>query len=399
MPTSTASAAPRRPLPLSRATLSDVPGHVRVFSYDRKAVTPGIVHIGVGNFHRAHQALYVDRCLHLPGHENWGIVGIGLGIGQEANEKSPRSRRSGRPDTLTEFAPDGSTSSCVIGAIIGDPELNAWIEVNVSFPNSMVDRIAPKVGADTVSLIQELTEIDDRTPVIGETFTQWVVEDKFAAGRPAFEKVGVELRNDVELFEAVKGRLLNASHMMLSYPALMCGYRIVHEAMRDRAIRAYLDTFLERDAMPLVEGPKGLSLNAYKQQILERFSNPAIGDQLERIANNGMAKLPVFLTRTLSMLLERRGLLERIALAFACFEQYLIGKDMKGGSILVSEPHLTAEDHSILDSGDPLAVLRLSMFKTLALADQGHLVDAFIRVRTMLHCNGPLAALDQVARA
>ena len=109
----------------------------------------------------------------------------------------------------------------------------------------------------------------------------------------------MQLRNDVEKFEAIKGRLLNASHMMLSYPALMCGYRLVDEALRQPAIAAYLDAFMDKDVLTLLKGPDGVSPEEYKRQILERFTNPAIGDQLLRIAQNGIAKLPVFLSKTL----------------------------------------------------------------------------------------------------
>jgi mannitol-1-phosphate/altronate dehydrogenase len=124
-----------------------------------------------------------------------------------------------------------------------DATLASWIEEHVSFPNSMVDRIAPSVGPAERARANAQSGVEDETPVIGESFTQWVVEDEFIAGRPAFDQVGVQLRNDVEKFEAIKGRLLNASHMMLSYPAVMCGYRLVDEALRQPAIAAYLDAW------------------------------------------------------------------------------------------------------------------------------------------------------------
>lgn len=499
------SATGAKPIALNMRTLASVPKHVEVFKYRREAITPGIVHIGVGNFHRAHEALYVDRCLHLPGQADWGIVGVGLGKGEQALEKASAIASQDGLYTLTEFSPDGSVSSRVIGSLIHyihapekrdealaamadprtrivsltiteggynideatgeflldtpdvvhdlenpkgpstafgfiveslatrreaghggytvlscdnlrsngcvarkailsfatarDPALADWIAANASFPNSMVDRIAPKVGSETARLVRDLTGIDDRTPVTGESFAQWVLEDKFVAGRPAFEQVGVELREDVELFEAAKGRLINATHSMLAYPALMCGFRIVHEAMRETVIRAYLESFLERDAIPLVEGPPGLSLAAYKQTIIERFSNPAIGDQLERIASNGVAKLPVFLGKTFAMLLEAGGPFERVALGLVCFERYLAGRDMAGAAILVDEPHLSDEDRSLLGSGDPLAVLRLSMFGTLGLAEDDEFVEAFRAARMRLDAEGPLAAIQHAAEA
>ncbi|WP_296747189.1 mannitol dehydrogenase family protein [Mesorhizobium sp.] len=495
----------RERISLTPETISRIHGRASAYGYDRSAVRPGIVHIGVGNFHRAHEALYVDRCLHLPGVSDWGIIGIGLGDSPAASGKARAISQQDGLYSLTEFAPNGTSATQIIGALLRyihaptagadalaaltapstrivsltiteggynideasdafnlanpdvvadlrqpsqprtafgyivealerrraaglagftvlscdnlrsngkvaekailgfagarDPELASWIAANVTFPNSMVDRIAPRVDDATIMQIRDLTGIDDRAPVTAESFTQWVVEDRFVAGRPPLEQVGVELRDDVELFEAVKGRLLNASHMMLSYPALMCGYRLVHDALGDPAIRAYLDGFLERDAMPRVSGPQGLSLAAYKDMVLERFANPAIGDQLERIANNGAAKLPVFLTKTLSMMLAGEASFARVALALACFERYLAGSDLQGGPILVNEPKLTAEDRAILETDDHLAILRLSMFKSLRLADDPRMVEAFEKAHAMIDNGDMLGALEHASRA
>ena len=490
---------------LSNATLVEVPSHVSRFGYDRSRLRPGIVHIGVGNFFRAHEALYVDRCLHLPGQEAWAIVGVGLGDGPGKKEKAEAIRSQDGLYTLTEYSPDGTVSTRVIGSLIEylhapaeteavfdrlaspdtrivsltiteggynidettkefvlaeqsvqhdlthsttpktafgfiveglarrcvnglngltvlscdnlrsngdvartavlafararDATLASWIEEHVSFPNSMVDRIAPSVGRAERARANAQTGVEDETPVIGESFTQWVMEDEFIAGRPAFDQVGVQLRNDVEKFEAIKGRLLNASHMMLSYPALMCGYRLVDEALRQPAIAAYLDAFMDKDVIPLLKGPDGVSLEDYKRQILERFANPAIGDQLLRIAQNGIAKLPVFLSKTLSELLDRGGAFERVALCLACFEHYLHGHDLQGSTFPVDEPHLTTEDKALLQSQDPLAVLKLSPFKALQLFADDVFIKAFLAARKHLASRGPVAALRFAAEA
>ena len=280
-----------------------------------------------------------------------------------------------------------------------DATLASWIEEHVSFPNSMVDRIAPSVGPAERARANAQSGVEDETPVIGESFTQWVVEDEFIAGRPAFDQAGVQLRNDVEKFEAIKGRLLNASHMMLSYPAVMCGYRLVDEALRQPAIAAYLDAFMDKDVIPLLQGPDGVSLEDYKRQVLERFGNPAIGDQLLRIAQNGIAKLPVFLSKTLSGLLDRGGAFERVALCLACFEHYLHGHDLQGSTFPVDEPHLTTEDKALLQSQDPLAVLKLSPFKALQLFADDIFIKAFLAARKHLASRGPVAALRFAAEA
>ncbi|MBB4227985.1 mannitol dehydrogenase family protein [Rhizobium mongolense] len=490
---------------LSEGTLSSISGRVKTPQYDRAKVQPGIVHIGVGNFFRAHEALYVEKCLEMEGQEAWGIVGVGLGDGPDKRAKADAVNSQNGLYTLTEFSPDGSTSIRVIGALLEflhapaspelvlaqlanattkivsltiteggynldeatkefvlsepgvqhdlanpknpktafgyiveslamrrgsgmggftvlscdnlrsngkvartavvsfararDPELAQWIEANVSFPNSMVDRIAPSVGSAEVAKVNALSGIDDRTPVIGEEFSQWVVEDDFVAGRPAFEKVGVELRDDVESFEAMKGRLLNASHMMLSYPALMCGFRIVDEALRERAIVDYLLAFLEKDAIPIVEGPVGVSLDEYKKNIIARFENPAIGDQLLRIANNGAAKLPIFLSKTLGELLNRGGSFERVALCLASFNHYLRGADLNGAPLSVDEPYLTEGDRTLIGSNDPHAVLKLSPFESLRLWENDTFVAVFDRTAARLKNEGAVSSLKQAAEA
>ncbi|PVE50613.1 mannitol dehydrogenase family protein [Rhizobium rhizogenes] len=500
--TGNSTLAAAKPTTLSNETLTKIAAPVRTPRYDRSKVSAGIVHIGVGNFFRAHEALYVEKCLELPGQQTWGIVGVGLGDGADKKAKVEAVNSQDGLYTLTEFAPDGAASVRVVGSLLKflhgpsspkkvleqlaspetkivsltiteggynideatnefvlsnadvqhdlanpqqpktafgfivealaarkssglngftvlscdnlrsngkvakkavvafararSPELAQWIEANVSFPNSMVDRIAPSVGPAEVQKVNQLSGIQDLTPVTGETFSQWVVEDEFIAGRPAFEQVGVELRDDVEMFEAMKGRLLNASHMMLSYPALMCGFRIVDEAMREPAVVDYLSTFLEKDVMPIVEGPRGVDLNEYKRNIIARFENPAIGDTLIRIANNGAAKLPIFLSKSLGIVLGQGGMYERFALCFAAFEQYLKGSDVSGGALSVDEPNLTADDKALLSSSDPLAVMKISAFAPIGLAENEAFVTVFSDMKKRLHRDGAIAALRHV---
>ena len=108
---------------------------------------------------------------------------------------------------------------CLAFAGARDPELARWIDASVTFPNCMVDRITPAVTPADVARLNALTGIDDQLPIFAEDFSQWVVEDRFCAGRPALEQVGVQLTRDVAGYEQVKLRMLNASHSMLSYPA------------------------------------------------------------------------------------------------------------------------------------------------------------------------------------
>jgi mannitol 2-dehydrogenase len=490
---------------LSNETVGRLPNNVSIPAYKRRKISAGIVHIGVGNFHRAHEALYVDRCLHRPGHEGWGIIGVGLGAGEQKAQKARTIKLQDGLYTLIEYAPDQGVQARVIGSLIDylhapsqteavlshlahrdtrivsltiteggynidestgefvasnpaiqhdlanprqsrtafglivealaqrraaglggftilscdnlrgngaiahraikgfamarDEDLAAWIESAVSFPNSMVDRIVPTVGPEEKRRANAFTGIQDAIPVIAESFIQWVVQDNFVAGRPAFDEVGVELRDDVERFEAIKGRLLNASHMMLSYPALMCGFRLVDEALRDPMIAEYLNAFMERDVIPLVDGPDGVSLETYKRQVLERFANSAIGDQLLRIAQDGVAKLPIFLSKTLIQLLRRGGSFDRVAFCLASFERYLSGQGFNGATFLVDEPHLTDHDRALLESNDALAVLRLSPFKALGLFSNEAFTEVFLAARNRLRDQGPRTSLTFAAHA
>jgi len=469
--------------------------------YDRARLRAGIAHIGVGNFHRAHEGLFVDRCLHLDGQADWAICGIGLGDSHQARAKAEAYKHQSGLFTLTEFAPTGEVATRVIGAMIEyihapsdpeavaerlsdpairivsltmteggynidetngefrldqpdvasdlsgaplrtafgfitealarrrdrgtapftvlscdnlrhngdtarlaftsfararDPELAGWIDATVAFPNSMVDRIAPRVSDDDRAMLNDRSGIDDRLPVIAETFIQWVVQDRFPAGRPALEAVGVELRDDVSTFEKVKGRMLNASHMLMAYPSLLAGYRMVHEAVADQHISRLVDDFMELDAIPLLVGPPGLSLVAYKDLIIERFSNPAIRDQVLRIAHDGASKIPVFHSATLATLVERGRPLEREAFFVACFGRYLRGRDDQGSEFDVQEPHLTSDDWGLIRSGDPLDLLRTGTFRQLALDDTPAFREPYLRYVAALASDGVRLTLDRL---
>ncbi len=495
-------------IPLSNATLALCGPAIAVPSYDRAALRGGIVHFGVGNFHRTHQAVYIDACLARKNQTAWGIVGVGLTDGPQARLKADTYRAQDGLYTVTEFAPDGTARTRVIGAMVDylhapadpqavlarlvhsdtriitltiteggynireadgvfaldapdvvhdlatpaaprsvfgfvvealarrraaglpafciascdnlrgngdtarkafvafararDPELADWIDDKADFPNAMVDRIAPQVTAADRAALNARSGIDDRLPALAENYNQWVVEDRFRQGRPDLADAGVELRDDVAAFVAVKGRMLNACHMLLSYPALLCGYRIVHDAMRDPRLVQLLTTFLDRDIIPYVDPPPGLSLERYRAMILDRFSNPAIGDQLARIASDGAAKLPIFHAKTLATLLAAGADMRREAFLLACFGRYLKAardgtvRDDRGGELPVHEPVLTADDWEKIQSADPDAVLWTSPFAVLGLAEDAAFNYAFRQYRSALENQGASAALEMV---
>lgn len=259
-----------------------------------------------------------------------------------------------------------------------DPELAEWIATEVAFPNSMVDRIAPTVSTADRRRLRAATGLPDLVPVMAEEYAQWVLEDRFSSGRPDFAAVGVKLSNDVDLYEAMKGRMLNASHMLLAYPAILMGYRLVAEAMHDPLVVRLLREFMEDDVIPSLSAPGGVSLHKYKNQVLARFANPAVADQLLRVAHDGAAKT----------LVRKQGNVQRAAFLLACYAKYLSGVDEHGTAFEVAEPHLKDADWSMLRSDDPLAVLKISPFHKMSLAQDEMFTTAFHAVSRSLDSDG-----------
>ena len=280
-----------------------------------------------------------------------------------------------------------------------DPELAAWIDANATFPSCMVDRITPAVGPADVARLNALTGIDDQVPIFAEGFIQWVVEDRFCAGRPALEQVGVQFTGDVAAYEQIKLRMLNATHTMLAYPGLLAGYRLVHEGMADPHILGYLRAFLDRDVIPLLTAPPGMELTAYRDAVLERFANPAVADQLLRLTTDGASKIPVFLGDTLRSALATGADHRRLAFLLAAFAHYLAGVDDRGAAYAPVEPQLTAADRVCAADADPASALRISTFKGLELERSPAFVASFVRYRAMIAAQGVLATLAAIEQA
>ncbi|WP_192181980.1 mannitol dehydrogenase family protein [Mesorhizobium amorphae] len=380
---------------LSDTTLRSLPEQVAIPSYDRGRVAPGIVHLGVGAFHRAHQAAYVDDCL-AAGETDWGIVGVSLRSADTRDALAPQDglyslavRDSGgeqlrvvgsilsmlvAPEdpgavlavltdprtrivtlTITEkaylraagggldaahpdivydlanpYAPktahgflsealarrraagtppftvlccdnlpaNGATLHRLLvefaalhDAASGDADLARHIADEVAFPSSMVDRIVPATtDADRARIAGELG-VEDAWPVMTEPFCQWVIEDDFPAGRPAWEKFGATMVGDVGPFEDMKLRLLNGAHSAIAYLGLLSGHATVDRAFADPAIRQFVDR-LWAEAIPTLPEDAGLDTSAYTTELAERFSNTALAHRTAQIANDGSQKLP-----------------------------------------------------------------------------------------------------------
>jgi mannitol 2-dehydrogenase len=367
--------------------------------YDRTVMTVGIVHFGVGNFHRSHQAMYLDRLLRAGDAKDWGICGVGV-LPSDARMRDAL-RSQDLEYTLVERHPDGSTPATRIGSIIEylyapdeldavlerladpatrivsltiteggynisdttgefdvtnpavvsdttpgatpstvfgiivaglqlrrgrgiapftvmscdnvegnghvakgsfsafsrliDPDLADWIEREVHFPNSMVDRITPVTTDEDRRWVLERFGIDDAWPVLCEDFVQWVLEDNFSLGRPAYENAGVQIVRDVRPYELMKLRLLNASHQALAYFGMLRGYQFAHEAASDEQIVEFVQSYMDDEATPTLEPVPGVDLVGYKRELIERFANPYVRDTLGRLATDASDRIPKFL--------------------------------------------------------------------------------------------------------
>lgn len=471
------------------------------FGYNRNQIGTGILHIGVGNFHRAHQAFYTNRLLEDPGQKNWGICGLSLlpederivkplqlqnnlytvtVCGRNGNDRAYsigslidliwavenleaairkfadkqikiitctiteggynidrstgefmlgkeqvqhdlnypdkpitvfgfvaeglRSRMKNGAGPVTFLSCDnlqhnGDTAKRVFMSFISaqDKELAAWVAQNVTFPNSMVDRITPATTPDDTKRLNEKNGTRDKVPVYCEDFSQWVIEDNFIAGRPAWEKVGVAFTKDVSAFETMKLSLLNASHTILSYPSFLSGYRKVDDAMHDPRFERLLRDYMDIDITPYVPTPENTDLEFYKKTLIERFGNRSVSDQISRLCADGASKYPVYVMPNLIKMIRDHADMTRVTFSIACYRHYLKYRvDDKGVSYEINDPWLTIEDLRLIESNDPIDFLNLSPFRSIDLKSVPGFVEVYGRMVQELKSRGVLALLETI---
>lgn len=238
-------------------------------------------------------------------------------------------------------------------------ELRRWMEANVSFPNSMVDRITPRTTEENRVSIAEKFGVLDLAPVVSEPFRQWVLEDRFAAGRPAWELVGAQMTADVAPYEMTKMRLLNGGHSTIGYVADLLGYSTIAEAAADPLLRELLTVFMA-EVRPTLKPLPGIDLDEYTAMIVKRFSNSAIRDQVARICSDGCAKMAKFILPSLVDLQRGAGPARVLPFAIASWLHYLSGRDENGRALTISDPSL-AHLKPFLDAGGSNARLALSV--------------------------------------
>jgi mannitol 2-dehydrogenase/sorbose reductase len=206
----------------------------------------------------------------------------------------------------------------------------------------------------------------------------------------------VVFSDEVGAYVAVKGRLSNAAHMLMCYPALLMGARFVDEGMRDARIPLLLRNFWDLDSRRLVEPPTGYSIETFTEKVIERFANPMIKDTLLRVAGDGASKINVFHGKTISQLIAAKADLTREAFLFACFARYLGGVDDKGVTYDVFEPRIEEADRQRVQSEGPMAVLDFAAFRGLALKASPDFVALYRRLSELLAERGAAAALDAI---
>lgn len=283
-------------------------------------------------------------------------------------------------------------------AELANPELAGWIADNASFPNSMVDRITPATTDELRDRLHDRFGILDRWPVTTEPFKQWVLEDKFTLGRPSWELTGVKMTTDVLPYEKMKIRLLNASHQALCYIGILLGYEFVHETMQDQDIRRLVQAMMDVEVTPILPKVPGVDLTSYKYQLLERFANPAIQDQLARIAIYGSTGLPKFVLPTIEEQLERGGSYHRLAFTVACWMRCLQGIDDRGRAITMMDPNAETLSAIALERAQQVDYFlsQCGLFP-MQLITSPEFVGLVQRYLTMLHEKGARATLVAAA--
>lgn len=271
------------------------------------------------------------------------------------------------------LADNGSLLRRAVVTLAGrhDPALAAWIDQHVSFPRSMVDSITPATDDAVRQQVQAQLGQSDAWPIQRERYTQWVVEDRFCNGRPALERVGVVLSDDIAGYARAKLRLLNAPHSALAYLGSLLERDTVADAMRQLPLAAFVETLMRQDIAPTLQPMPGFDAQRYSDAILARFRNPAIRHLLAQIAWDGSQKLPVRLLSTIGDALAAGQPIDRLCLPVAAWLHF-IRRQAHNGTVLF----------------DPLSEA-LSALGRGATGDAGHDIASFLKLDAVF---APLSA-------
>ena len=265
-------------------------------------------------------------------------------------------------------------------ALIGDSALASWVEAHTTSPNAMVDRITPRPTPDVAARVLAATGWADAAPVMGESFIQWVIEDRFCAGRPAWEAVGVQMVDSVAPYEEAKIRILNASHSAIAWAGTLAGMSYIHEGTHDATIRRFAHDYVTDDVIPCLHStqhPSPIDLAAYRDVVLDRFGNAAIRDTNQRVAMDGFSKIPGFIAPTLRERLARGESIASSAMLPALFLAYL--QRWHRGQIAYTYQDQAMDPaiaHAICEAADPVAAFAADVVLWGPIAGDPQLVAA-----------------------
>ena len=485
---------------LRESALGDLSSGIVTPRYRRSELSPGIVHIGVGNFHRAHQAWYLHRLMQQGDAADWAIIGSGVRPGDEAMRKKllaqdclttlielhpegasaeicgsmigflpvdeengplieqmadPATRivsltvteggyyispanglfDSGHPEILYDAAHPGqprtafgaivaalaqrrrtgagpftvqscdnlrgngdiARSAVVSLACLSDPGLGEWIDASCSFPNSMVDCIVPATGPEEIAMARSFG-IEDAAPVTHEDYRQWVMEDKFCAGRPDWDRVGAVFSSRVQDFETMKIRILNAGHQVLVNAGELLSVGTIAGCMGHPKISAMFDKVQHEEIAPYVAAVPHMTPADYVRLIKTRFSNPAIRDTTRRVAFDGFTRHSGFVLPIIRDALAAGGSVEGLSLVEALWARMCAGVREDGTAIEPNDPRWSALSAAAEAARTrPCAWLELREIYG-GLADEPRFAEAFQNWLGKIWSEGTAAALDLYAK-
>lgn len=264
-------------------------------------------------------------------------------------------------------------------ALRGATDLRAWFDTNTACPDSMVDRITPRPTPDVRERVKAATGVDDACPVMGEAFIQWVIEDHFCAGRPAWERAGAEMVESVMPYEEAKIRILNATHSCVAWAGTLVGLGFIHEGTHDAAIRKMAYDYVTDDVIPCLT-PSPIDLAAYRDVVLDRFGNPAIRDTNQRVAADGFSKIPGFIAPTVRERLAAGQPIESVAMLPALFLAFLQRWHRSALPYAYQDQGMDeAVAHAICDAADPVVALCSDVGLWGDIAGDQRLIDAVRR--------------------
>ena len=279
-----------------------------------------------------------------------------------------------------------------------DAELADWIEAHTRFPNSMVDRITPVTTEADRADAAELTGLDEEWPVACEPFFQWVLEDSFGDGRPPYELTRVQLVNDVEPYELMKLRLLNASHQGLCYFGHLLGYRLADQATADPLISDLLRRYMSEEGALTLRPLPGIDVAEYSAELISRFRNPEIRDTVARLCAESSDRIPKWLVPVIRERLDAGGTVTRSAAIVASWARYATGIDEQGQPIDVVDNLREQVMAAAAPSDDPLAFVRdEKLFGDLA--ERPGFTEPYLHALDVLRTQGAKALLTELAGA